>query len=221
MSISLEIERLQGLKARLRTKLVSLLGVSSSATLSDCVTAVEGINARGAVSKVLDATTNNQEYTVPAGYHSGSGEVSIVLEERRFTANGTYTPTNGKVIGSVIVDVDDSPDLQTKTVTPTTSEQTVVPDSGYDGLAQVTVNAIPSNYADVSDVDLDPEHALSGERFVDADGVLQVGTMDNNGTVTQTINGLTVTSYTIPKGYHSGSGTVSLDNSIETALAAI
>lgn len=60
----------------------------------------------GAVEKVLDATTGNQEYTVPAGKHSGTGKVSVVLETKTATPSETaqdVTPTNGKVLGKVTV----------------------------------------------------------------------------------------------------------------------
>lgn len=60
----------------------------------------------GAVSKTLDATTGNQTYTVPAGKHSGTGSVKIVLETKAVTptkAAQDVTPTAGKVLGKVSV----------------------------------------------------------------------------------------------------------------------
>ena len=72
----------------------------------------------------------------------------------------------------------------------------------------------------MSDVTLTKDKALEGYVFVDAQGVEQVGSMKNNGSVTQTIDGLTNTSVTIPAGYTAG-GTISLDNTIENALAEI
>lgn len=60
----------------------------------------------GAVTRTLDATSNNQSYTVPQGYHSGLGSVSIVLESKSATPTKsaqTITPTTGKVLSSVSV----------------------------------------------------------------------------------------------------------------------
>ncbi|HJB57193.1 MAG TPA: hypothetical protein H9714_06540 [Candidatus Flavonifractor intestinipullorum] len=56
------------------------------------------------------------------------------------------------------------------------------------------------------------------------DGVLSVDTANAVEAIPANyaaIDGLTQTSYTVPQGYHSGSGTVSLTGDIEEALAAI
>lgn len=219
MSIQTEITRLQNLRNTLRTKLVALGLVQSTAALEDCVTAVDALANNGAVSKTLDTTTKS--YTVPAGYHNGNGKVQLVTEEKTATANGTVTPSAGKVLSKVTVNVDTAPTLQAKAVTPTKSKQTVAPDAGYDGLSGVTVNAIPDNYGDVSGVTAGAGDVLANKVFVDATGAEKAGTMANNGAVAATIDGLTTTSYTVPAGYHSGAGKVTLTNAIETALAAI
>lgn len=219
MSIQTEISRLQNLRNTLRTKLVALGLVASTANLDDCVTAVDGIASNGAVSKTLDATTKS--YTVPKGYHDGNGKVQIVGEEKTVSANGTYTPASGKVLTKVTVAVENAPTLQEKSVTPTKSAQTVTPDSGYDGLSKVSVGAIPANYADVDGVTAAAGDVLANKIFVNAKGVETAGTMQDNGAVSASIDGLSTTSYTIPAGKHSGTGKVTLTDAIETALAAI
>ena len=73
---------------------------------ADGVTQAGTMPDNGAVEKVLDATTGNQEYTVPAGKHSGEGKVSVALETKSATpaeAAQDITPTKGKVLGKVTV----------------------------------------------------------------------------------------------------------------------
>lgn len=61
---------------------------------------------------------------------------------------------------------------------------------------------------------------LSGKTFANAaSDTLVTGTMPNNGTVTKSLN-TSITSYTIPKGYHSGSGKVSLTLETKTVTAS-
>lgn len=219
MSISEQIARLQQLKERLRTKLTALKLASEENTLEECVAAVESIADNRAVSQKLDTTTAS--YTVPAGYHNGSGTVSVELEEKTVTANGVVTPTAGKVLSKITVNVENAPTLQEKTAVPSKEAQEIVADEGYDGLSKVSVQAIPANFADVTGVTVSAADVLTGKVFVDSTGAQKSGKMANNAAVSATINGLDTTSYVIPAGYHNGRGTVTLTDDIENALAAI
>ena len=74
-------------------------------------------------------------------------------------------------------------------------------------MSSVTVAAIPDAYQDVSDVTATAAQVLAGAVYVNASGAVTTGTMQNRGAVSQTLDTET-TSYTIPAGYHNGSGKV-------------
>lgn len=87
-------------------------------------------------------STKTGQYTVPQGYHDGSGKVSISSTEQAKIVAGniksgvTILGVAGSYTGAAI-------HAQSKTATPTTSQQTIQPDTGYDYLSSVTVSAIP------------------------------------------------------------------------------
>lgn len=103
---------------------------------------------RGAVTGTI--STKAQEYTIPQGYHDGSGKVSIAsTEQAKIIAENiregiTILGVEGTMSGS------EDMSAQAKTVTPTFSSQVISPDTGYNCLSQVTVNAITVTYSDNS-----------------------------------------------------------------------
>lgn len=95
----------------------------------------------GAVAGIIQ--TKDESYTVPLGYHDGSGTVEIGETER-----AKLIPSNirsGVTVLGVEGTMSGTEDVksQSKTVSPSTEQQTVLPDSGYNYLSQITVDAIP------------------------------------------------------------------------------
>lgn len=95
----------------------------------------------GAVAGTI--STKSGKYTVPQGYHDGSGTVQISATEQAkligdnirqgvtiLGVTGTMSTTEGEK-------------RQEKTVTPTVEAQVVLPDEGFTCLTSVTVKAIP------------------------------------------------------------------------------
>ena len=188
MSVATEITRIQTDRNTIRNKLVNFGLVESTANLDTCADAIDGIVNQGAVSATVQ---EGDTYTIPKGYHNGSGTVSGVA------GGGSYN-------------------LQSKTVTPTKQQQSITPDSGYYGLSDVTVGAIPAAYQDVSSVTAAAADVLAGKVFVTSSGAVTTGEMPNNGAVNKTLTAQEQ-NYTIPKGYHSGTGSVSISPESKTA----
>lgn len=181
MSIATELSRIQSDRNTIRAKLVELGMATNTDNLDKLATAIEGIINQGAISVTVQ---EGDTYTIPAGYHNGSGTVSGIA------GGGNYS-------------------LQSKGATPTKKQQSITPDSGYYGLSDVTVAPIPDAYQDVTSVTATAGDVLTGKIIVAADGTVLTGTMTNNGAVAKTIDATTI-SYTIPKGYHNGTGKVQL-----------
>ena len=188
MSVATEITRIQTDRNTIRNKLVNFGLVESTANLDTCADAIDGIVNQGAVSATVQ---EGDTYTIPKGYHNGAGTVSGV------SGGGSYN-------------------LQSKSVTPTKQQQSITPDGGYYGLSDVTVNAIPENYQDVSSVTAAASDVLAGKIFVTSAGAVTTGEMPNNGAVNKTLTAQEQ-NYTIPKGYHSGTGSVSISPESKTA----
>lgn len=124
---------------------------------------------RGAVSRSLNTGTTS--YTVPAGYHNGSGKVSITTEE--------------------------------KTVTPSSSVQTITPSSGK-VLSKVTVNA--STGIDTSDATAAAGDILSGKTAY-VKGSKVTGTIATKTSSDLTASGATVS---VPAGYYASAASKSV-----------
>lgn len=174
MSIATELTRITTARNSIRSKMVSLGVAVGTDNIEDLATKISAIVDNGAVDVEVK---EGETYTIPAGYHNGSGTVSGVA------GGGNYS-------------------LQTKTATPTKLQQSIVPDEGKYGLSAVTVEPIPDEYQDVSATTATASDVKVGKAFVAADGTTTAGTMAVNAE--RTIDVAVDDEQVLSAGYYAG-----------------
>ena len=99
-------------------------------------------NRGGVIGVIAD---KDDEYSIQNGYHDGSGKVGIDATEKAKILAGNIK-SGVEILGVTGTYAGESVSAQTKSVTPYTTAQTVLPDAGYDYLAQVNIASI--NYVE-------------------------------------------------------------------------
>lgn len=188
----------------------------------------------GAVSATVNHTTKS--YTIGKGYHNGSGSITLGSNSSQpnVTTNGTVATydDNGNYYDSIVVNVPVGSTInlqENKLITPTGNtfatgnSYNVLPDTNYQGMGQVTID---TNNLYFCDTDLTATSELANlvvqgtEFYIHEDTnnnrIIKhgVGAMPNNQNITGQITeqgGV----YTIPAGYHDGTGTVTANISTE------
>lgn len=140
-------------------------------------------------TKTLNTKGKYLEDNITVTDVTSSGSDSILIE-KSITENGTYLAANDNANGysSVTVNVPvATPTIQSKTATPSEIAQTITPDSGYDGLSSVAVEAVSSTYV--------------------GSGVARKTSTDLTGQETE--DGFTITA---PTGYYEADATKTIQN---------
>lgn len=103
-------------------------------------------NIGAATGYISDADV---DYTIGRGYHDGTGTVGIdATEKAKLIASNikdgvTILGVEGEYTG-------EGATLESKTATPYTTQQTILPSAGYDGISQITIDAISYTETDAS-----------------------------------------------------------------------
>lgn len=176
--------KLDALATTIKSKVSTATVPMTIAEMQNIVASIRTSTQMRMQAKTATPSSELQVITPDSGYDGlSSVQVNAVsTNELTVSSNGTYTPAAGTYYNRVVVNTDSQAEfnLQTKQITPTASPQSVTPDEGYNGLSSVTVNAIPSNYADISGVTATVGNVVVGKTFIDSTGATKTGTLQVN-----------------------------------------
>ena len=154
----------------------------------------------GSVSSTLNA---GESYTIPEGYHSGTGKINTATLASQTAAdaiaediiiNKTAWINGVKVTGTMV-------DNGSVSSTLNAGESFSIPAGYHDGTGSIEAKSL----ADQTIADAVADNLLI-DKTAWVNGTKITGSMPDNGTISTTLSA--GESYTIPSGYHSGSGVI-------------
>lgn len=125
---------------------------TASTILTGSSAYVAGAKINGSMPNIGTQTITiddvDDEISITLGYHDGSGKAKLDATEAAKIKNTANIKSGVTILGITGTYSGETVNAQSKSATPSFSSQTILPDSGYDYLSQVTVAAIPVTYTD-------------------------------------------------------------------------
>ena len=192
--------------------------------LGSTVTVPSGYYASNVTKSVSSGSAATPATTITANPSILIDNNGLITANTSATKSVTPTVSAGYVssgtAGTITVSGSNTLQLSTQagaTITPTESQQTAVASGKYT-LGNVTVAAIPSKYKDTTGADAVASQVLSGKKFVNSTGLV-TGTMTDRGAVNKVLTTARDEDvYTVPSGYHNGSGVVRIYPEIKSGI---
>ena len=210
-------EKLESDLTNIADKIRILNGTTEAMSLDEMAVALDGIEIGVELPELSNPASAEEVFLNKEFIDEDGAKITgaFTIDDELTTQDNLIT----QIVSTLQNKASATPTLQTKTVTPTTAIQNVTPDSGYDGLSKVTVNAMPTATQATPTVSIDSAGKITASATQTA-GYVSAGTKTGTKQLTtqaaKTITPSTSSQTAVASGrYTTGAVTVAGDANLK------